>query len=139
MPAPAPDAGTIDVSSIIEKQRLRWFVVRLVLVSWIVTFFDGYDMNVIAYAAPYLKSDYALTNTMLTHVFSAGIAGALFGGFLFGFMGDRVGRRPTVLAATVSFGVLTLLLSQANSYWELIVVRFLNGLALGGPCHSSGR
>ncbi len=69
---------------------------------------------------------------MLTHVFSAGIAGALFGGFLFGFMGDRIGRRPTILAATVSFGALTLLLSQADGYWGFIVLRFLNGLALGG-------
>lgn len=129
--ASAPGAA-IDVSSIIERQRLRWFVVRLVLVSWIVTFFDGYDMNVIAFAAPYLKAEYALDTRMLTHVFSAGIAGALFGGFLFGFMGDRIGRRPTILAATVSFGALTLLLSQADSYWELIVLRFLNGLALGG-------
>jgi MFS transporter, AAHS family, 4-hydroxybenzoate transporter len=122
----------VDVSEVIERQKLRWFVVRLILVSWVVTFFDGFDMNVIAFAAPYLKEAYALDTSMLTNVFGAGILGTLFGGFLFGFLGDRVGRRPTIITATTLFGVLTLLLATADSYWELLVIRFANGLALGG-------
>ena len=139
---PAPDAAAsaaalaeapvVDVSDVIERQRLRWFVVRLILVSWVVTFFDGYDMNVIAFAAPYLKDAYSLDTTMLTNVFGSGIAGTLFGGFLFGFLGDRIGRRPTIIASTSLFGVLTLLLATADSYSELVVIRFLNGVALGG-------
>ena len=126
------DRAPVDVSDIIERQRLRWFVVRLVLVSWLVTFLDGYDMNVIAFAAPYLRSEFALDTGMLTNVFGAGIAGALAGGFLFGFAGDRLGRRPAIIAATGLFGLITLLLSQATSYTELLVLRFANGLALGG-------
>jgi AAHS family 4-hydroxybenzoate transporter-like MFS transporter len=127
----AADA-VIDVSDVIERQRLRWFVVRLVLVSWLVTFFDGYDMNVIAFSAPYMKETYALDTSMLSYVFSSGIAGTFFGGFLFGFLGDRIGRRPTIIAATSLFGVLTLLLAAASNYWQFLILRFLNGLALGG-------
>jgi MFS transporter, AAHS family, 4-hydroxybenzoate transporter len=127
-----PAGATVDVTEIIEKQRLRWFVVRLILVSWVVTFFDGYDLNVIAFAAPYMRETYALDTAMLRDVFSVGIAGTLFGGFLFGFLGDRLGRRPTIILSTALFGLLTLLLAQADTYWELVVIRFLNGLALGG-------
>ena len=65
-PAAAPAA--VDVADVIERQRLRWFVVRLILVSWLVTFFDGYDMNVIAFATPYMKEAYALDTSMLWHV-----------------------------------------------------------------------
>ena len=129
---PSPVAGVVDVSALIERPRIPGFVVRLILVSWVVTFFDGYDMNVIAFAAPYLKTEYALDTAMLTHVFAAGILGALFGGFLFGFLGDRIGRRPAVIVATALFGVLTLLLSQAGSYQQLLALRFANGVALGG-------
>jgi len=129
-PAAAP--AVVDVSEVIERQRLRWFVVRLVAVSWLVTFFDGYDMNVVAFAAPYLQEAYALDTSMLTNVFGSGIAGTFFGGFLFGFLGDRIGRRPTIIATTALFGVLTLLIAMADSYWELLIIRFLNGLALGG-------
>src|SRR6185369_11417702 len=63
---------------------------------------------------------------------SSGIAGTFFGAFLFGFLGDRTGRRPTIIAATTLFGLLTLLLAMASSYWQFLVLRFLNGLALGG-------
>src|SRR5689334_6593380 len=131
-PPAAAAPHVIDVSQVIERQRLRWFVVRLILVSWLVTFFDGYDMNVIAFAAPYMKEAYRLDNSMLSYVFSSGIAGTFFGGFLFGFLGDRIGRRPTIIAATALFGVLTLLLATAATYWQLLILRFLNGLALGG-------
>jgi AAHS family 4-hydroxybenzoate transporter-like MFS transporter len=131
-PLAAAAPALVDVSQVIERQRLRWFVVRLVLVSWLVTFFDGYDMNVIAFAAPYMKEAYRLDNSMLSYVFSAGIAGTFFGGFLFGFLGDRIGRRPTIIAATSLFGVLTLLLATAATYWQLLILRVLNGLALGG-------
>ena len=44
---PGPQA--VDIAKVIENQKLSWFIVRLVLVSWLVTFFDGFDMNVIAF------------------------------------------------------------------------------------------
>ena len=47
----------IDVSEVIERQKPGRFLVVLVVVSWIITFFDGYDSNVIAYAAPYLATE----------------------------------------------------------------------------------
>ncbi len=124
--------STIDVSEIIEKQKVGGFVVRLIVVSWLVTFFDGYDMNVIAFAAPYLATEYRLDTLMLGNVFSVGLAGTIFGGFLFGYFGDRVGRRTAIIVATATFGVLTLALAFADSYAEFVTLRFLNGIALGG-------
>jgi MFS transporter, AAHS family, 4-hydroxybenzoate transporter len=124
--------STVDVAEVIEKQKLGWFLIRLILVSWLVTFFDGYDMNVIAFAAPYLATEYGLDTLQLGNVFSVGIAGTIFGGFLFGYIGDRIGRRHAIIAATATFGVLTTALAFATSYSEMLVLRFLNGIALGG-------
>jgi len=45
-------SNTVDVSAVIEQQRLSSFLVGLVVISWIITFFDGYDMNVVGFAAP---------------------------------------------------------------------------------------
>ena len=38
--------NTIDVSEVIERQKLSGFLIGLVAVSWIITFFDGYDTSV---------------------------------------------------------------------------------------------
>ncbi len=129
MPLSGP---TIDVAEVIESRALGWAAVRLMLACWLVTFFDGYDMNVIGFAAPYFAPGYHLDKIMLGHIFSAAIAGTLLGGFLFGDLGDRVGRRAAIITATAIFGVLTLALSLAAGYWSFMALRFAAGLALGG-------
>ena len=123
---------SIDVGQLIESQRPGPILVRLVLVCWLITFFDGFDTNAIAFAAPYLAKAYSFDKSALANVFAAGGFGTLFGGFLFGALGDRIGRRRAVIAATLTFSMLTLLLALSDRYWELLLVRFLNGVALGG-------
>ena len=123
---------SIDVGQLIESQRPGPILVRLVLVCWLITFFDGFDTNAIAFAAPYLAKAYSFDKSALANVFAAGGFGTLFGGFLFGALGDRIGRRRAVIAATLTFSMLTLLLALSDRYWELVLVRFLNGVALGG-------
>jgi MFS transporter, AAHS family, 4-hydroxybenzoate transporter len=123
---------TIDVAQIIESQQPGRVLVRLVFICWVVTFFDGFDTNAIAFAAPYLAQAYSFDKSELAKVFAAGGFGTLFGGFLFGALGDQIGRRRAIIAATLIFAVLTLLLALSNQYWELLVVRCLNGVALGG-------
>ncbi len=124
--------GIVDVTPIIENQKLTWFVVRLVLVSWVITFFDGFDLNVIAFVAPYLTSEFHLSKIMLSNIFSIGLVGTMAGGFAFGYLGDRIGRRPAIILATAAFGVLTLCYALASSYAGLLVIRLIDGLAIGG-------
>jgi AAHS family 4-hydroxybenzoate transporter-like MFS transporter len=128
----AAPLAPIDVSAIIETQRLNAFVIRLVVISWLVTFLDGFDLNAIAFVAPYLKSAYRFDNSTLAGVFASGGAGAALGGVLFGFLGDRVGRRRAIIAAVGLFGLFTLVLALADRSWELMFMRFLGGIALGG-------
>jgi len=126
------DLPAIDVCQIIESQKLNSFVLRLVIISWLVTFFDGFDLNVIAFAAPYIKSQYSLDPTALGAVFASGSVGALLGGLLFGFLGDRIGRRRAIVAAVALFGLFTLLLAAADNASQFLLARFIGGIALGG-------
>ena len=129
---PLPAAASVDVGRLIEAQKPGWILVRLVLVCWLVTFFDGFDTNAIAFAAPYLSKAYLFDKSQMSIVFSIGGVGTMCGGFVFGPLGDQVGRRRAVITATLIFSILTLLLALSTEYWELLSVRFLNGVALGG-------
>lgn len=126
------DHPPTDISAIIENQKLTWFVTSLVLVSCIVTFFDGFDMNVIAFVAPDMSAALRLDRLMMGKVFSAGLLGTMIGGFLFGYVGDRIGRRPSIIFATAAFGVFTLGLAQSGDYATLLALRLLDGIAIGG-------
>lgn len=122
----------VDVASVVEQQKLSKFLVRLVLISWVVTFFDGFDMNVISFAAPYMVSHFHLSKLMMGNVFSAGLFGTVFGAFLFGYIGDKIGRRKAIILATSWFGVATFAFTLAPGYEYLVALRFIDGIAMGG-------
>lgn len=125
-------ARTIDVSTLIDGRRLGAFNYKLIALSWLITLFDGFDMMTISFTAPYLRDQFHLDHVMLGYIFSSGVAGMLLGGFLFTWLGDWIGRRPTLLLAAFSFGMLTILTGFAHSYQAFLALRFLDGLAIGG-------
>src|SRR3977135_1737482 len=101
-------AANVDVSAIIERPKLTGFLVWLAGPPRIITVFDGFDSNLISFAAPYFRSDYHLTTIQTGNIFSMGLFGTMVGGFLLGYIGDRIGRRPVVIFATAAFGIVTM-------------------------------
>ena len=100
-------------------------------VSLLITFLDGFDLLMLSHTASYMADDIGLDKLQLGNVFSIGLFGMMLGGFFFGYLGDRIGRRPTIILSTFSFGFLTLLFALAGSYEALLALRFFNGFALG--------
>ena len=54
------------------------------------------------------------------------------GGVLFGWVGDRIGRKRTLFATIAIFAVGTALCAVATNIWELILFRTLASLGIGG-------
>jgi MFS family permease len=73
-------------------------------------------------------------------VFATTLIGRPLGAAIFGVLADRVGRRRSTIASVTGFGVITLLIALVPgyaaigiaSYVLLIVLRFLDGVCLGG-------
>jgi AAHS family 4-hydroxybenzoate transporter-like MFS transporter len=129
LPAARP---AIDVTEIIERQGLSSFLIGLVVISWIITFFDGLNANLVTFAAPYFRSEYGLTTIQTGNIFGMHQLGTLIGGFLLGYLGDRIGRRPAVILATAAFGALTMCFYFTSSYRTLFWLRLIDGIPLGG-------
>ena len=59
-----------------------------------------------AAAGPFFVREWHLASpAALTFAFSATNFGVLFGAPLFGFMGDRYGRKPAILLSLIAFGI----------------------------------
>lgn len=71
-------------------------------------------------------------NDMSAYINSIFIFGWAAGGFLWGVIGDKAGRKISLLLSIACFGLFTLLISQANQWWEIVVCRFLSGVGTGG-------
>src|SRR5262249_27070809 len=72
--------------------------------------------------------------------FTVGFVAGPLGGVLFGWMGDRVGRKSTLVATLLLMGVSTVLMGLLPTYADigvaapvlLVVLRFCQGLGVGG-------
>jgi AAHS family 4-hydroxybenzoate transporter-like MFS transporter len=98
----------------------------------LVALIDGFDTQVVALAAPQIAAEWGVEPAAFGRVFAAGLFGALFGALGFGIAADRFGRKPSLLVAIVLFGSVTLLTPFATSASDLMLIRFVTGIGLGG-------
>ncbi len=123
---------SIDISRLIDEQKIGSFAVKLVILSFLVMLTDGYDLLATSYGAPALIGDWRIKPSDLSWVFSASPVGMVIGSPLLGWFGDRYGRRSTVILGAVVFGVFSLACATATSIPEIVALRFLTGIGLGG-------
>ncbi|MBL4677934.1 MAG: MFS transporter [Mucilaginibacter sp.] len=68
----------------------------------------------------------------------SGLINALFiygwalGGFTWGMISDRIGRKKALLSSIICYGVFTILTGQMPQWAGVIICRFLSGFGVGG-------
>jgi MFS transporter, AAHS family, 4-hydroxybenzoate transporter len=123
----------IDVDRLVDDQKVTYFNWMLVFWCFIITLIDGYDISAAPAAGPFFVQDWHLASpAALTVPFSATNFGVLFGAPLFGWVGDRFGRKPAIILSLLTFGLLTLLVALANSVEHLTWARLFTGFGIGG-------
>jgi AAHS family 4-hydroxybenzoate transporter-like MFS transporter len=126
------ETKTIDVSQLIDDQPIRRFHVALVAMVFLIILADGYDLQAMGFAAPGIVNSLHIKQSLLGPVFSASLLGMLFGAPLFGWIGDRFGRRRALLWCVTLIGLFSLLIPVAQDLSQLLVLRLLTGVAMGG-------
>ena len=93
---------------------------------------DGYDLGVVGFAVPELVKAWHVSPSDLVPVLSAGVFGLMLGAPLFGYLGDRIGRKTAMLICLLAVGGFSLLNMFATSVGVFVALRFLTGVGLGG-------
>src|SRR5271154_3659776 len=122
----------VQVSHFLDQHGLGAFQIKLLIWSVLIAFIDGYDIGAIAFAAPSLIKEWHLAPKELGIVLSASNFGVLFGSQIFGWIGDRHGRKSALIAANLLFGVFTFIAAYSSNLTELSWLRLLAGLGIGG-------
>jgi AAHS family 4-hydroxybenzoate transporter-like MFS transporter len=122
----------VNITSVVDNSRMGAFQWGVFLLCGLCLIMDGFDLQAIGYVAPALVRDWKIPPASMGRVFSAALVGVLIGSLLFSMLADRVGRRPVLIGVTLYFSVLTFMTARVADVNELLLIRFLGGIGLGG-------
>jgi MFS family permease len=119
---------------------------RVIIASSAGTAFEWYDFFIFGSLAPVISKVFFAglepTQALIAALalFAAGFAFRPLGAIIFGVVGDRLGRKGAFLVTVSLMGAATFLIGLLPTYaqagtlgpWLLIVLRILQGIALGG-------
>lgn len=129
MTSPAP---SISLTPRLDALPISaWHFWMLVILS-AVLLCDATDEFLIFSMAPLLIREWGITAVSVGFLIAATGVGGAIGAVIFGALADRIGRRRCLAASIVLFSLLTGAAALARNVPELIVIRLLGGIGIGG-------
>jgi AAHS family 4-hydroxybenzoate transporter-like MFS transporter len=122
----------LDVTQVVDGQPVSPFLLGVLCLCTLVTLADGYNISVIAFAAPGIVKAWHLDRAALGPLFSSSLVAGLIGPFLFGTLADRIGRRIALIAAVLIIGIFGVVSGYCTSLVPLIITRFIGGIGMSG-------
>jgi len=113
--------------------------IGLLLVLAVAITIDVMKPTTLAFVAPGAAAEYGLRSPLNPHAHAlpialyplCAVAGLVPGSFIWGWLGDRIGRRASILIAAVIF-VATSTCGAMPAYWLNLITCFVMGLGVGG-------
>ncbi|HKC81548.1 MAG TPA: MFS transporter [Gemmatimonadaceae bacterium] len=141
IPRDHPDALASDVHvrvRALDDAPIGKAHVALMLVMAAAVTIDVMKPATLSFVLPGMTREYGLrsplhpTGTIAAALLPfAGITGTVLGSFLWGWLGDRIGRRPSILMAAMAF-IATSICGSMPSFALNMVMCFVMGLGVGG-------
>jgi MFS family permease len=136
-----PNTVEQEISNVkpLFRQRAQWLVLAAAFLGWM---FDGLEMGIFPLVArPALKTMIPAAAGLSTDQFVGSwmgritalfLIGAAFGGLVFGYLGDRIGRVRAMTLSILTYSVFSGLCFFAQEPWHLGLLRFIAAFGMGG-------
>ena len=93
---------------------------------------DGMDVMIYSFVIPTLIAAWHMSKAQAGMLSTVALLISAVGGWLAGLLADRYGRTRVLQVTILWFAVFTCLSGFTNSFWQLLIVRGLQGLGFGG-------
>ncbi|OCB49194.1 metabolite transporter [Mycobacterium vulneris] len=118
-------------SGLIDDAPLTAFHKKLTLYSSGGPFIDGYAIAIIGFTWATMSTSFNVTTADKGLIAAAVLVGIFVGGGLFGWVTDKVGRHMMYILDLLALAVFSVACMFATEVWQLILLRFLIGMAIG--------
>ncbi len=124
--------NTSAAGSLLDARPVSRFQAWTILLCGIVVILDGFDTQCVGVLVPVIADDLHIAPSSFGPVLAAALFGLMIAAMASGPIADRYGRRWVVIVSVLVFAIFALWTARAQTLRELIVLRFLTGLGLGG-------
>ena len=114
----------------------QWLVLVIASLGWV---FDVFEGQVLLSSEKQMLTDLLPAGTsegardFYKYIaLAAFLAGGAVGGVVFGALADRIGRARTMIFTILMYSLFTCLTAFAESWWQVVALRFLVALGTGG-------
>jgi benzoate transport len=122
----------LDLKRTIDDHPMSGFQVLVVATCIILNMLDGFDVLAVAFSAAHLSSDWHLGGKQIGLLLSSGLLGMAAGSLFIAPIADRIGRRPLILVCVLTIASGMLASSAAQNLTQLVLLRIVTGLGIGG-------
>lgn len=118
-------------SNLIDDAPLSKFHKKLTFFASGGPFIDGYALSIIGIALITMVPSLDMTPAEIGLVGAASLVGIFFGGGVFGWVTDKIGRHKMYIADLIALALFSVLNAFATEVWQVVLCRFLLGVAIG--------
>ena len=93
---------------------------------------DAFDYFILVFCVSAVAADFRVARSAVTEALFLTLAFRPLGALLFGWMAERIGRRPTLILNILCYSTLELACAFTPSLHTLLILRALFGIAMGG-------
>lgn len=104
----------------------------ILALSWAGWLFDFYDLILFSFLLVPIRKDLGLSDPQLSVLLGASLGATAIGGVVFGWLADRIGRKPVLSITILTYSLGTLLCGAAFGLPALLLFRVITGLGVGG-------
>ncbi len=124
--------NVVDPKRIIEQSSMSRAQYVAVAVCILLNALDGFDVLAISFASPGISEEWSISRAALGVVLAMELCGMAIGSIILGGVADKIGRRPTIIGCLIVMTVGMFLAAIVHSVNEMLIVRFVTGLGIGG-------
>ncbi len=120
---PANAEGTTPLT------RSQWMVIAATYLGWTL---DAFDFFLMVFLQKAISEAFGTSISAVSEALFLTLAMRPLGALVFGWLADRIGRRPVLMAVVLMFSVFSALSGLAQTLGQLLLIRALFGFAMGG-------
>ena len=115
-----------------DSERIGGRQVIAVVLCVLVTLIEGTDLTLLPVLLPRFQDQWSMTQDTWGSILMCGVIGTIVGGLLMGWLGDRIGRRNSLIIAMLLMTGITYITTFCNTVPQLMTARFVAGISFGG-------